>query len=138
MTHLAIAYSIPSPVSPLLSLARTSKVPNPKFLEIGCGTGAGANLITQLVPTAHYTAVDMQKAAIQVRGRAGVGGCWRRTRGGGGGGRGGGGGGARRGEGGGREWRDEGGGGREGAEPEARGLHNYAPQAIRPTLSPLT
>ena len=39
--------------------------PNPKFLEIGCGTGAGANLITQLLPTATYTAVDMQKAAIQ-------------------------------------------------------------------------
>lgn len=39
--------------------------PNPKFLEIGCGTGAGANLITQLVPDATYTAVDMQKAAIQ-------------------------------------------------------------------------
>jgi SAM-dependent methyltransferase len=39
--------------------------PNPKFLEIGCGTGAGGNLITQLIPGATYTAVDMQKAAIQ-------------------------------------------------------------------------
>lgn len=38
---------------------------NPKFLEIGCGTGAGANLITQLLPTVDYTAVDMQKAAIK-------------------------------------------------------------------------
>lgn len=41
------------------------EVETPRFLEIGCGTGAGANLITQLIPTAHYTAVDMQKAAIK-------------------------------------------------------------------------
>lgn len=40
-------------------------VESPKFLEIGCGTGAGANLITQLLPSVHYTAVDMQKAAIK-------------------------------------------------------------------------
>jgi SAM-dependent methyltransferase len=41
------------------------RVENPKFLEIGCGTGAGANLITQLLPTVDYTAVDMQRAAIK-------------------------------------------------------------------------
>lgn len=41
------------------------RVEKPKFLEIGCGTGAGANLITQLLPTVDYTAVDMQKAAIK-------------------------------------------------------------------------
>jgi ubiquinone/menaquinone biosynthesis C-methylase UbiE len=41
------------------------RVENPQFLEIGCGTGAGANLITQLLPTINYTAVDMQKAAIK-------------------------------------------------------------------------
>lgn len=41
------------------------RVAQPKFLEIGCGTGAGANLITQLLPTVDYTAVDMQKAAIK-------------------------------------------------------------------------
>merc|ERR1719506_2616538 len=41
---------------------------NPKahWLEIGCGTGAGANLITREVhPTIQYTAVDMQLAAIE-------------------------------------------------------------------------
>ncbi len=37
----------------------------PKIVEIGCGTGAGANLITQLLPGATYTALDMQKAAVQ-------------------------------------------------------------------------
>ena len=37
----------------------------PRPLQIGCGTGAGGNLITQLLPGATYTAVDMQKAAIQ-------------------------------------------------------------------------
>jgi SAM-dependent methyltransferase len=45
--------------------AYLKKNPKPKFLEIGCGTGAGGNLITQLIPGATYTAVDMQKAAIQ-------------------------------------------------------------------------
>jgi len=38
--------------------------PNPQIVEIGCGTGAGANLITQLIPGCQYTAFDMQKAAI--------------------------------------------------------------------------
>lgn len=37
----------------------------PKIVEIGCGTGAGANLITrEIIPNAHYVAIDMQKAAI--------------------------------------------------------------------------
>merc|ERR1711972_679586 len=38
--------------------------PNAQFVEIGCGTGAGANHITQLVPGCKYTAFDMQQAAI--------------------------------------------------------------------------
>jgi SAM-dependent methyltransferase len=38
----------------------------PKIVEIGCGTGAGANLITrELVKKANYIAIDMQYAAIQ-------------------------------------------------------------------------
>eukprot|EP00519_Triparma_laevis_P005490 CAMPEP_0182499778 /NCGR_PEP_ID=MMETSP1321-20130603/7945_1 /TAXON_ID=91990 /ORGANISM="Bolidomonas sp., Strain RCC1657" /LENGTH=392 /DNA_ID=CAMNT_0024704021 /DNA_START=14 /DNA_END=1192 /DNA_ORIENTATION=+ len=36
-----------------------------EIVEIGCGTGAGANLITREVhPTAKYLALDMQQAAI--------------------------------------------------------------------------
>lgn len=36
-----------------------------EIVEIGCGTAAGANLITREVhPTAHYLALDMQQAAI--------------------------------------------------------------------------
>lgn len=38
--------------------------PNPQIVEIGCGTGAGANFITQLLPGCNYTAYDMQQAAI--------------------------------------------------------------------------
>ena len=39
---------------------------NPTIVEIGCGTGAGANLITrELIPNAHYIAIDMQFAAIE-------------------------------------------------------------------------
>ena len=39
---------------------------SPKIVEIGCGTGAGANLITrEIIPKAHYVAIDMQKAAIE-------------------------------------------------------------------------
>lgn len=38
--------------------------PNPQFVEIGCGTGAGANHLTSLVPGANYAAFDMQQAAI--------------------------------------------------------------------------
>jgi len=38
--------------------------PNPQIVEIGCGTGAGANFITQLIPGCNYTAFDMQRAAI--------------------------------------------------------------------------
>jgi len=37
----------------------------PKIVEIGCGTGAGANLISrELLPKADYTGIDMQFAAI--------------------------------------------------------------------------
>ena len=36
-----------------------------KILEVGCGTGAGANEITKVHPTAQVTALDMQKAAIE-------------------------------------------------------------------------
>lgn len=37
-----------------------------RIVEIGCGTGAGANLITrEILPNAKYTAIDMQKAAIE-------------------------------------------------------------------------
>jgi len=40
--------------------------PNSQFLEIGCGTGAGADLISRMVyPTIRYTALDMQKAAVE-------------------------------------------------------------------------
>lgn len=38
--------------------------PNPQFVEIGCGTGAGANHISSLIPGSSYTAFDMQQAAI--------------------------------------------------------------------------
>jgi len=38
----------------------------PKIVEIGCGTGAGANLITrEILKKADYLAVDMQMAAIK-------------------------------------------------------------------------
>lgn len=38
----------------------------PRIVEIGCGTGAGANLISrELIPKAEYIAIDMQAAAIQ-------------------------------------------------------------------------
>jgi len=37
----------------------------PKIVEIGCGTGAGANLITrEILTNAEYLAIDMQLAAI--------------------------------------------------------------------------
>ena len=42
-----------------------ARVERPRFLEIGSGTGAGGNLITQLLPSVQYVAVDMQKAAIK-------------------------------------------------------------------------
>jgi SAM-dependent methyltransferase len=43
-----------------------NKHPHAHFLEIGCGTGAGADLISRIVhPTIQYTALDMQKAAIE-------------------------------------------------------------------------
>jgi len=38
--------------------------PNPQIVEIGCGTGAGANHISNLIPGSTYTAFDMQQAAI--------------------------------------------------------------------------
>lgn len=42
------------------------KKPNAHFLEIGCGTGAGADLISRMVyPTIQYTALDMQASAIE-------------------------------------------------------------------------
>lgn len=49
------------------AMARAEKEGRPlKIVEIGCGTGAGANwLSTKVFPNSHYTAIDMQKAAIQ-------------------------------------------------------------------------
>jgi len=38
---------------------------HPKFVEIGSGTGAGADFITKLVPGSTYVAMDMQLAAIE-------------------------------------------------------------------------
>merc|ERR1712086_344894 len=39
---------------------------SPKIVEIGCGTGAGANLITrEILKDAEYLALDMQMAAIK-------------------------------------------------------------------------
>merc|ERR1719230_516400 len=39
---------------------------SPRIVEIGCGTGAGANLITrELLPKANYLAIDMQLAAVR-------------------------------------------------------------------------
>merc|ERR1712113_1094903 len=37
--------------------------PSPLIVEIGCGTGAGANHISQLIPGSSYVALDMQQAA---------------------------------------------------------------------------
>ena len=42
------------------------KHPNPVIIELGCGTGAGANLIAKyMLPRCKYFALDMQKAAIE-------------------------------------------------------------------------
>jgi len=38
--------------------------PNPQLVEIGCGTGAGANHISQLIDGCKYLALDMQQMAI--------------------------------------------------------------------------
>lgn len=40
------------------------KNPAPTIVEIGCGTGAGANHISNLIPGSRYIAMDMQQAAI--------------------------------------------------------------------------
>lgn len=37
---------------------------NVKILEVGCGTGAGANLTSHIHTESHYTALDMQTQAI--------------------------------------------------------------------------
>lgn len=43
----------------------TSQNHNRQIVEIGCGTAAGANLITrEVLPTSKYLALDMQQAAI--------------------------------------------------------------------------
>jgi len=44
--------------------AYVEKNPSPKIVEIGCGTGAGGNHISRLIPKSTYTALDMQQAAI--------------------------------------------------------------------------
>jgi len=38
--------------------------PTPQIVEIGCGTGAGGNYITEVIPGCKYTAFDMQYAAV--------------------------------------------------------------------------
>jgi len=38
--------------------------PNPQLVEIGCGTGAGANHISQLIDGCKYLALDMQQMAV--------------------------------------------------------------------------
>jgi len=38
--------------------------PNPQLVEIGCGTGAGANHVSQLIDGCKYLALDMQQMAI--------------------------------------------------------------------------
>merc|ERR1719506_1516871 len=40
-------------------------IKNPKFVEIGSGTGAGADFVTKLIPGSTYVAMDMQIAAIE-------------------------------------------------------------------------
>jgi len=46
--------------------AYIKKTVTPRIVEIGCGTGAGANLITrEVVKSARYLAIDMQWAAIE-------------------------------------------------------------------------
>lgn len=44
-------------------LIKTSEHVN--ILEVGCGTGAGANLTSYLIPNSHYIALDMQAQAIE-------------------------------------------------------------------------
>jgi SAM-dependent methyltransferase len=45
---------------------RVAENPDLHIVEIGCGTGAGANLITrEVLPTVNYHAVDMQLGAIE-------------------------------------------------------------------------
>jgi len=44
--------------------AYVERHPSPNIVEIGCGTGAGGNLISRLIPQSTYTALDMQQAAI--------------------------------------------------------------------------
>jgi len=44
---------------------KANNIERPEFVEVGCGTGAGASLITsEIHPSAHYLALDMQRAAI--------------------------------------------------------------------------
>lgn len=38
---------------------------NPRFVEIGSGTGAGGNYLSKAVPNSSYVAIDMQIAAIE-------------------------------------------------------------------------
>jgi len=44
--------------------AHLESLETPSILEVGCGTGAGANLTSHLWPNSHYIALDMQKQAI--------------------------------------------------------------------------
>jgi len=62
--HGKAAYAGLVTQEPALEYAKKLSKPL-EIVEIGCGTGAGANLITREVyPTANYLALDMQQAAI--------------------------------------------------------------------------
>jgi len=65
--HGKAAYAALVTQPPVMEYLKTlPKDHRPQIVEVGCGTGAGANLITREVhPTSQYLALDMQEAAIQ-------------------------------------------------------------------------
>jgi ubiquinone/menaquinone biosynthesis C-methylase UbiE len=59
------AYAALVTQAPVLDYMKKHQQEKLEFVEVGCGTGAGANLITSEVHTnIHYLALDMQGAAI--------------------------------------------------------------------------